>query len=299
MGREGCEGFLPEDIGSILQNWDKKSESALYREVRLKNRVFGETIHLVPQFHVARVYALDITERKQADEAVHTTLQRFYTVLSSMYTALLLVTDESRVEFANQALCDYFDLTDSPADCGAHSSEIFAKISKAYLHPDEAIARIKEIVGRGQPVKGEEVAMRNGREFLRDFIPVHVNGKSYGRLWHHTDITERKHVEEELRKSRDELELRVQERTEELQRCLRETEGGDRGARAGRSPAPPGPEDGGPRHALAAASPTTSTTSLRPSSASRSWWRTTRPWGAGMNATWRGSWRQASGAGNW
>jgi PAS domain S-box-containing protein len=124
----------------------------------------------------------DITKRKQADEAVHTTLQRFYTLLSSMYTALLLVTDESRVEFANQALCDYFDLTDSPADLvGLTSFEIFARISKAYLYPDEAIARIKEIVGRGQPVKGEEVAMRDGRELLRDFIPIHVNGKSYGR----------------------------------------------------------------------------------------------------------------------
>ena len=101
--------------------------------------------------HFATVF-LDITKRKQAEEALQATLQRFYAVLSTMYTALLLVTDESRVEFANQAFCDYFDLNDSPHDLiGLTSSEIFAKIGKAYLNSDDAIARIREIVDRVDP----------------------------------------------------------------------------------------------------------------------------------------------------
>ena len=160
---------------------------------------------------------LDITDRKQAEETVQTTLQRFYAVLSSMYTGLLLVTDESRVEFANQAFCDYFDLNDSPAELvGLTSSDIFARIGKAYLYPDEAIDRVREIMDKGQPVKGEEVAMRGERGLLRDFIPIRIGGKSYGRLWYHTDITERKLAEEALKRAHDELELRVEERTRQL-----------------------------------------------------------------------------------
>ena len=45
-------------------------------------------------------------ERKRAEEVLGTTLQRFYTVLSSMYAAVLLVTEDDRVEFDNQAFCE-------------------------------------------------------------------------------------------------------------------------------------------------------------------------------------------------
>ena len=72
------------------------------------------------------------------------------------------------------------------------------KIKNAYLHPDEAVARIQEVVDRGEPVKGEELAMHDGRTCLRDFVPLNVQGKSYGRLWIHTDITERKQAEAAL-----------------------------------------------------------------------------------------------------
>jgi two-component system, chemotaxis family, CheB/CheR fusion protein len=155
-------------------------------------------------------FSRDITERKRAEETLQTTLQRFYTVLSSMHSSILLVTDEGRVEYANQAFNDYFGLQDSPADLRLLTAhEMIEKIKNAYLNPDEAVTRIGEIVGRGQPVIGEEVAMRGERTCLRDYIPLYVDGKSYGRLWHHLDITGRKRAEEALREARRRLEVIV------------------------------------------------------------------------------------------
>lgn len=147
------------------------------------------------------VIFVDITERKLAEEVLRTTLQRFYAILSSMYAGILLVADDSSIEFANQAFCDIFGLSDSPADLEKLSSpEMIDKIKNAYLYPDEEATSIREIVVRGRPVKGQEIAMRDGRTCLRDFIPLYVDGKSYGRLWHHTDITELKRNEEKIAK---------------------------------------------------------------------------------------------------
>ena len=135
---------------------------------------------------------VDITERKLAEVILQTTLQRFFTILSSMYSAILLVTDEGRVEFANQSFCNIFGLKEAPADLvGLVASYMIEKIKRAYLHPEEAISRIREILDRGQPVKGEEIPMQNGDTLLRDFIPLIIQGSSYGRLWLHVDITER------------------------------------------------------------------------------------------------------------
>jgi PAS domain S-box-containing protein len=112
------------------------------------------------------------------------------------------VTDEGRVEFANQAFCECFGLDDKPADlAGLCASDTIEKIRNSYRYPDEALARIQEVLDRVQPVMGEELAMQGGRTFLRDFIPLNIDGKSYGRLWLHTDITERDRAEEALRES--------------------------------------------------------------------------------------------------
>jgi PAS domain S-box-containing protein len=169
---------------------------------------------------------VDTSERKPAGEARDTTLQRFYTILSGMYPGILLVTADNRVEFANQAFCDYFDLEESPGNLtGLTASEMIEKIKAVYLHPDAEIDCIREIVDQGQPVRGEEVSLRHGRTCLRDYVPLAIDGQHKGRLWLHLDITERKRVETEreqfleqlkersvdLQKANDELEIKTEE----------------------------------------------------------------------------------------
>jgi PAS domain S-box-containing protein len=141
----------------------------------------------------------DITDRKRAEEVLQATLQRFYLMLASMYSGVLLMTDEGKIEFINQAFCDYYGLKEAPTDLtGLASRDLLERIRPAFLHPDEAAARIAEILQRGQPVRGEEFAMQGGRTAMRDFVPLSVHGKPCGRLWIHVDITDLKRAEEEL-----------------------------------------------------------------------------------------------------
>jgi PAS domain S-box-containing protein len=160
---------------------------------------FGNVIGAIESIH-------DITVRKQAEEALHTTVRRFQIILSSLYGGILVVSDDSRIEFANQAFCDLFDLNDLPEDLfGLSVPEMLQKITSVYANPPDALARIQKIVDKGQPIKGEEIAARGERTYIRDFIPIVIDGKRYGRLWHHQDITARKQAEEALRESKQQL----------------------------------------------------------------------------------------------
>jgi PAS domain S-box-containing protein len=70
MDKEAPGVFLPGDMKDILSGMGQKEAATLYREIQVKDKVFGTTIQLVPQFSVARIYAYDITERKQAEEQI-------------------------------------------------------------------------------------------------------------------------------------------------------------------------------------------------------------------------------------
>jgi len=145
---------------------------------------------------------------EEAEGLLKTRLRCLYTVLSSLYAGVLLVSEAGRVEFANKAFCDLFHLECSPEELkGQSSSEIIARIQSAYADPVAAVNHIQEILDRDLPSKGEEVALRDGRTCLRDFIPLDEAGRRFGCLWHHQDITERRRAEEALRDSQDRLNL--------------------------------------------------------------------------------------------
>jgi len=138
----------------------------------------------------------DITDRKKAEDAIHFMAQRYHIILSSQYSGILVVTEEGKIEFANRIFCEQFGLPEAPAELiGLTADEMLKKIQNAYVHPTEALSRIREIVSQGQAVLGEEISMSNGRIYLRDYQPILIDGKNSGRMWQHRDITESKKIE--------------------------------------------------------------------------------------------------------
>ncbi|MCX5909326.1 MAG: hypothetical protein NTY64_19685 [Deltaproteobacteria bacterium] len=78
-GASGEDGrvFFPDDLGKILAALDEGKEETLYREVKVNDRLFGENICLTPQFKTLRIYAIDITERRAAEEAIRKNTEKF------------------------------------------------------------------------------------------------------------------------------------------------------------------------------------------------------------------------------
>ena len=142
---------------------------------------------------------VDITERKQAEETLRTTVQRFHKILSDIFVGILVVTEDDRIEHANQDFCDQFNIAEAPSDLiGLTAEEMLLKVLPAYADPAADLARIRQIVSRRDRIEGEEILMHDGRVLLRDYIPISVDGQPRGRMWQHRDITERKKYEEAL-----------------------------------------------------------------------------------------------------
>ncbi|HTY15613.1 MAG TPA: PAS domain S-box protein [Methanoregulaceae archaeon] len=154
-------------------------------------------IHSVAEYDPVRNVVIgvvhDITGKNLGEDLTRTALHRMDTLISRLNAGIMMVSESGRVERVNQALCNIFNLPDSPESLyGLKSDEMINKVLDAYLFPEETIARIHELTTRGKPVLGYEIPLRNGRIVMVDYIPLFdENGRPCGRVWHHQDITDR------------------------------------------------------------------------------------------------------------
>lgn len=131
--------------------------------------------------------------RVAAEQNLRLNLQHFRTILSNQYTGILVVSEDNRVKFANEAFCTLFGLSETPAELeGQPAAAMYERLKRMYEDPVREWARVQQILARGEPVEGEEISMQGGRIFLRDFVPIRFDGVAQGRLWQQRDITDQK-----------------------------------------------------------------------------------------------------------
>ncbi len=178
-------------------------------------------------------FVLDITERKRAEEKIRKSLdtvrrneEQLRVLIQNVGSGVALIDEAGKFSVVNRAFLRMFGL-DSEADILNINSqdwgrwEVYGEDEKL-LHVDDH--PVRKAVMTGKPVIRQLVAVRNPGANEPTWMLINADpllredGTVYTVVSTYHDITERKQIEEELRKSRDELDLRVQERTESLRR---------------------------------------------------------------------------------
>ena len=161
------------------------------------------------------IYATDITERRLMEEKVLRAGQEWERTFDSVPDLIAILDSQHRIVRANREMARRIGL--EPELCvGLHCYECIhgSSLAPAFCPHSRTL-----MDGREHIAEMHEECL--GGHFLVSTTPLRdQHGAIVGTVHVARDITERKRMEEELRKSHDELEARVRERTAELARTV-------------------------------------------------------------------------------
>jgi signal transduction histidine kinase len=162
----------------------------------------------------ATVVAHDITERRKAEEKLRESEERLRALVRASSDVVYRMSPDWK-EMRQLHGRDFIPDTETPSD----------NWREKYIHPDDQphmTAVINETIRTKGVFELEHRVIRVdgtlGWTFSRAIPLLNENGEIVEWFGAASDVTERKRAEEEIRRSHDELEMRVQERTEELAR---------------------------------------------------------------------------------
>jgi PAS domain S-box-containing protein len=155
----------------------------------------------------------DITERKRAEEELHRHREELQIIMDSVPAMIFYKDKENRLIRTNQALARAMGLSQEELN-GNSISDLYPEQAEDYWKDD------LEVMSTGIPKRNivEPLETSTGLKWVQtDKIPyMDAHGNVIGIIGFSQDITERKNMEEALRRAYDELEERVAVRTAAL-----------------------------------------------------------------------------------
>ena len=204
-----------EPVAKKFANGDGNN---VLREVTVGGDCYQQSANYTVEKARLRVYGIDITERKRAEDVLRESVRRerfLAGILEASEQPFAIGYPDGRLGICNRAYCE---LT------GYSMEELHSLSWTASLTPPEwaekEMAGLAELERTGKPVRYQKEYVRKDGQRVPVELLVHLTRDESGKAEFYysflTDITERRRIDETLRRSRDELELRVRERTEEL-----------------------------------------------------------------------------------
>lgn len=176
-------------------------------EVKHGDRIFLFTLAPVTEATYVNVYGLDITERKQSEEALRIAEEKFRMIFEGATDGILAAdTKTRRFAFANPRICEIT----------GYSLEELLKLSVDDIHPEEDLPYVldqvaKQIQERTALAKDIPVLRKDERVVYCDVNskPLRIGGQEY-LVGFFRDMTERKKAEKALQESETKFRMYVE-----------------------------------------------------------------------------------------
>lgn len=154
----------------------------------------------------------DITERKQAEKKLQEASLRLSSLIQNLQAGILVEDEHRQIVLVNQQLCDLFNIKQPPEKLlGISCGEMAEQFGALFQNPEKFISRVEETLQRRRAIVGEEIVLKDGRIFERDYVPIFADADYQGHLWQYRDICDRKQAEAQLKSSLQEKDLLLKE----------------------------------------------------------------------------------------
>ncbi len=218
LGYDSREDLLAIDIVSSLYFTPEERDGAMFEETQHQMAVYrlrkkdGSEVWV--EDHGRQVLddeggilynegvLRDVTERKQAEDALKSSMALLETILESTDNGILVVGADGRVLKVNGRFTDMWRIPAEVIDRG--DDEMLLKHILFQLSDPEAfLAKVKQLYVEPTAESFDLVYFNDGRVFERISKPMLVAGIPEGRTWSFRDITERKVGEQALLESEE------------------------------------------------------------------------------------------------
>jgi PAS domain S-box-containing protein len=201
----------------LLQEWTavvaalgNGDELTLAREIEMDGAVFRQDIHSVPEGKFVRAYHVDITERKQMEEALRASEERWSTTLQSIGDAVISTCAQGKVVFMNDVAQKLTGWRLAEAQ-GKDLDEVFNIIQEVTrTKPESPVSKVLRL-GRVVGLANHTVLIRrDGAETPIDDSAAPIlgrEGKIEGVVLVFHDVTEQRQAEQALRSHAELLRL--------------------------------------------------------------------------------------------
>ena len=150
--------------------------------------------------------AMDITDRKRAEERLLRSEARLFSLIENFQPAVLVEDENRHVVLANAAFCQLFNIPVAPELLiGMNMSGRAEESKHLFADPARFVEGVDHTLHGKMVVMGEAMELADGRRLERDFVPISLNETYSGHMWLYRDVTERYDRETRLRATADEL----------------------------------------------------------------------------------------------
>jgi PAS domain S-box-containing protein len=140
--------------------------------------------------------ANDISERKKSQTDLTITLTRLSSLITNLNTSILLENSNREIVLVNDIFCKTFQIPLEPNQMlGLDCTGAAEQSKELFENPNEFVSDIDKLLGKKEKVIGQELRMKNGKIYERDFIPIIHNEEYLGHLWQYKDVTEARNYE--------------------------------------------------------------------------------------------------------